>query len=272
MLRQKTVKVIVSFAQPHHFNMKRCFPCATFSSFNTTAIEPHLGHEFNNVRLQATEDAARETTSGKIVRPSWIARHEGLQTLGLMAQAQSSTSSGSGDHQRMMEEAKFLGFIRCQRAYERLAGIVPPSPPGRPDMTQVWKMKARSLAIKLFGTSNPNIDKITEIVFKMRNKLSSPLNMVKALSSDAKCGNRAGYVIDYKPPVYLCPLFFSGSREERIRTMIHESAHLAGVGEPIGESYCVYFDCETSCGDANVADSWAHFVHCLSGQIPDRPE
>ena len=56
-----------------------------------------------------------------------------------------------------------------------------------------------------------------------------------------------------------------------MRTLIHEAAHLAGIGQPSGESYCVDFDCDSSCGDANSADSWAHFIHCLGGGTADVP-
>ena len=56
--------------------------------------------------------------------------------------------------------------------------------------------------------------------------------------------------------------------------MIHESAHLARIGSAaLGEGYCVTFDCAAGCpGGFDSADSWAHFVHCLSDQTPDRPD
>ena len=57
--------------------------------------------------------------------------------------------------------------------------------------------------------------------------------------------------------------------EQRVRTMVHESAHLTGIGEIDGESYCTSYDCAGSCGGRNVADSWAHLVNCLSGQAPN---
>jgi hypothetical protein len=71
----------------------------------------------------------------------------------------------------------------------------------------------------------------------------------------------------------LCPAFFKQGPEEQIRTLIHESAHLAGIGKAdTAESYCVIFNCEQSCGGFESADSWGQFVHCLSGQAPDKPD
>ena len=49
--------------------------------------------------------------------------------------------------------------------------------------------------------------------------------------------------------------------------MFHKAAHMAGIGESHGESYCGWFyDCASSCGGFDVADSWGHFVHCAVGQ------
>lgn len=111
-------------------------------------------------------------------------------------------------------------------------------------------------------------------------------------AGDKYCGNRAGYVrSDEKGIIHLCPKFFNekgleGSApppEQRVRTLVHESAHLAhpDISEPGGESYCVVFSCEDSCGSgprdertgrdvpARVADNWSHFTHCASGRPPD---
>lgn len=112
---------------------------------------------------------------------------------------------------------------------------------------------------------------------------------------DKHCGSRNGYVrSDERGTVHLCDGFFSDKAvsetatadEKRIRTLVHESAHLAhpDIREPGGESYCVLFTCEDSCGDgpvdpttnksvpARVADNWSQFVHCASRRVPDPPE
>lgn len=114
-------------------------------------------------------------------------------------------------------------------------------------------------------------------------------------AADKHCGSRAGYVrSDEKGIIHLCPKFFNeksledaaSPAEQRVRTLVHESAHLAhpDISEPGGESYCVVFTCEDSCGDgprdertgknvpARVADNWSQFAHCASGRKPDEPE
>jgi len=115
---------------------------------------------------------------------------------------------------------------------------------------------------------------ITDTVTSMVWHLTNPQVMI-ARHGDPECGNRAAYVVmnqELPKPIILCPAFFSAGWEQQIRTMIHEAAHLEGIGTAtFGESYCIYFDCETSCGGHDSANSWAHFVHCLSGQKPDKP-
>ena len=81
----------------------------------------------------------------------------------------------------------------------------------------------------------------------------------------------AAYVVGNRPPIHLCSAFFRSSPEQRVRTLVHEAAHLAGIGEVDGESYCVTFDCESGCGPGfEAGDSWSHYVHCLSNQRPNQ--
>jgi hypothetical protein len=173
--------------------------------------------------------------------------------------------------QPAIEAARGSAAIRTQTALLRLRGIVPPGPPGRPDPGQEMRERARRLARVMFNWDNPNMDQIEEVVSSMVSRLANPQVMV-AGRNDPECGNRAAYVRGLQPPIVLCPTFFSDTPEQRTRTMIHESAHLARIGSgSLGESYCVFFDCQTSCGGFDSADSWAHFVHCLSGQTADQP-
>lgn len=110
--------------------------------------------------------------------------------------------------------------------------------------------------------------------------------------ADKQCGNRAGYVrSDMRNSIFFCPKFFKeeGSPspgEQRIRTVVHESAHLAhpDIREPGGESYCVVFSCLDNCGSgptdpvtgksvpARVADNWSQFVHCAAGKPADEDD
>lgn len=190
----------------------------------------------------------------------------------LMRQASNSArSSALPTRDERINQARFGAWLRCHHAYEHLAGIGLPPPPRRSDPAEEWRLRARALARKIFN-EDLNMDQVTEIVGRMRDRLSPGLSVVTAPTNDPECGTREGYVRDNRVPVYLCPSFFSASSEQQIRTMIHEAAHLAGIGEAsAGESYCGIYDCETSCGGFNVADSWAHFVNCLSGQPADVP-
>lgn len=177
--------------------------------------------------------------------------------------------------QRIIDTARRSAAIRCQLAMFRIGGIVIPGPSiGDIDPATEWRMRARSLAQMMFERNNPNMEEIGNIVSSMVNFLTSGIQIMIAPINDTECGFRQAYVRGLRPPIILCPGFFNGSVEERTRTMIHEAAHLAGIGNAgLGESYCGgIFDCAGSCGGFDSADSWAHFVHCLSGQIPDQPE
>ena len=173
---------------------------------------------------------------------------------------------------KAIDDAKSSAAIRTQVAYFRLK-LPTPGPPDR-DWTEVKQYRAYILARKIFGEdlNMRDMDRVKKIVEDMRDWLSvAILSIVCSGMEDRNCGNRPAYVIDKRPPIRLCPAFFSNTPEQRIRTLIHEAAHLAGIGKAFGESYCVIYDCENSCGGFDSADSWAHFVHCLSGQLPDQP-
>jgi hypothetical protein len=173
----------------------------------------------------------------------------------------------TADEQAIIDTARFGAHIRCQSAFERTAGIGPPPPPGRADPAEMWRRQALRYARIIFESDNPNMEQVADIVGSMRSFLTPGLQVMVAQTSDPECGNRSGYVRGLRQPIVLCPNFFNSSPEEQIRTMVHESAHLARVASSgLGESYCVIFDCTTSCGGFNSADSWSHYVHCLSGQ------
>lgn len=172
---------------------------------------------------------------------------------------------------RVIEDARRAAAIRTQIALMRVPGIVPPGPSDRYDAGEVMRHRARQLARRMFQWDNPNMEQVEEVVSDMVSRLTNPRVMI-AGRGDPECGMRAAYVRGLAPPIILCPTFFSDTPEQQIRTMIHEAAHLARIGNAgLGESYCVFFDCQTSCGGFDAADSWAHFVHCLSGQEPDQP-
>jgi hypothetical protein len=175
-----------------------------------------------------------------------------------------------GQPQDPVTTARTAAFIRCQNAHQQLAGIVVPGPHAD-ERVREGQLRARGLVLRIFG-EELNMDQVTEVVGSMRNRLTPGLQIQRAAASDPECGNREAYVRGLRPPIVVCPKFFRSSPEQRARTMVHEAAHLARIGSAtLGESYCAFYDCQTSCGGFDSADSWSHFVHCLSGQTPDRP-
>jgi hypothetical protein len=128
------------------------------------------------------------------------------------------------------------------------------------------------LARRLFD-ERPDMDGVAETVRRIRDVIStSSVPVDCAADSDSLCGSFQAYVVNSRPPIHLCPSFFDRGVDEQANILIHEAAHLVGIGEPEGESYCAVFDCQTSCGGFDVADSWAHYIHCLSGQPAQEPE
>ncbi len=254
----------------------------------TTAGASLLAHELTHVAqvgsdppkiaaepvVQVSENSMAEGEAGRIAEsiftsPRTLHLHARVDAARLSRQPMNSPpSSVPADVVRVV---RIGAFVRTQIAYERLAGIGPPPPPGRVDPAEMWRSRARVLVQRVFG-EELNMDQVTEVVGRMRSFLGPALEVVASPGSDSHCRSRAGYVRGRRQPVYLCPGFFQASADERVRTMIHEAAHLSGIGEALGESYCPAYDCESRCGGFDVADAWSHFVHCLSGQQPDQGE
>lgn len=232
---------------------------------STNAGRQLLAHELTHVVQQQAGD--RLATALAVNAPT---------TPTVMKADDGSTPRFSGCSQGQIdaiEAARRAAAIRCQRAAFQTKGIVPPAPPGRGDPGEVARRRAQQMVRTIFG-EDLNMEQVGDIVTSMGARLASAnLTFTCAPSNDPNCGNRAGYVVGNRAPIHLCPTFFNNSSaEERIRTMVHEAAHLGGIGEAIGETYCPIFDCATTCGGFDVADSWSHYVHCMSDQTPDQPE
>ncbi|WP_164905206.1 eCIS core domain-containing protein [Aequorivita ciconiae] len=116
-----------------------------------------------------------------------------------------------------------------------------------------------------------NLEQIAEILSRMLSIImGGTINVGPEIDS---CTSWAAYVIGNRVPIHLCSRFFALSEEQQIRTLIHESAHAVGIGQRIGESYFPYYDCTPSTDDNwSVADAWARYINCNSGQTPDRGE
>ena len=203
---------------------------------------------------------------------------------GVMRQPKGSGASASAKpvpsrvptatEQKIIEAARGAAAVRTQLAYFRTAGIGPGTPDHRQDIADYERrQRARQLATRMFDWDPPNMEQVGEIVNKMISHVAPGTDYRVAGSGDPECGTRSGYVVGHRLPIVLCPGFFRESPEQRVRTLIHEAAHVVGIGKAdTGESYCVVFDCEHGCGGFDSADSWAQYVHCLSGQVADKPQ
>lgn len=169
---------------------------------------------------------------------------------------------------RIIETVRQAAAVRTQVAMFRTRGTAPDE-----RTAEAYRQEARRLASLMFEWSNPNMQQVDEIVSSMVTHLTGSPSIMVAGRGDPECGSRAGYVRGLRPPVVLCPTFFSDTPEQQIRTLIHEAAHLARIGNAgTAEGYCTFFTCDTACpGGFDSADSWAQYVHCLSGRPPDRP-
>lgn len=113
------------------------------------------------------------------------------------------------------------------------------------------------------------LDERLHAYFKVRAK-TPDLGLRCATKADPMCngevpGTGVAYVLGNALPVHLCPKFFKAPVMERARTMVHESAHVAGIGQAKGETYCGPHVCTTVCGPPVVADAWSILVTCLNG-------
>ena len=167
----------------------------------------------------------------------------------------------------MIETARKSAAVRTQVATDRARGLHPST--GASD-----KREAQRLFDKIVDP-NVDFDQVIEVSESIRNRVSSPdLKVQCETDKNPNCAVRTAYVENLSPPIHFCPAFFQTSTaEQRIRTLVHESAHLSRIKqEGDAESYCVSFDCDSNCGGFGVADGWAHFLHCASGEKADEVE
>jgi len=249
-----------------------------------------LAHELAHVVQQESGDpgrlvsapdwAEREADSAAAQVQSGAAHTLSLGRTGLNLSRQGTGGGGTKPKvDPVIEAARSAAFTRVLLARDRISGLGPGAPKDPQNGTDLPdinayenQMKARRYASLFFEWPNPNMDQIHDILGSMLSALSPGMPVTRAAATDPHCGPRDGYVIDHKPPIVLCPAFFASSPEEQIRTMVHESAHRAGIGKPDGEGYCTFFDYSGPCpGGFDAADSWAQFVNAVTDQPPDKP-
>jgi hypothetical protein len=197
------------------------------------------------------------------------------------------------DFPRMISTARVAAFQRCFIAHQRVVGVFPsPNDPKRVDPNLPFRLRALESARKIFD--QPDLDlsdldgdsTLAITLGKMKNILANgSLPTVIVPSSDRKrCGFREAFVDRLRAPVFLCPQFFATTDEQRIRTFVHEAAHMAGIGDPEFESYYSRYNCLNEPPDQSFAidqqqrivkrvdhaDTWSKFVHCVTDQPPDK--
>lgn len=161
----------------------------------------------------------------------------------------------------MIQNARRAAAIRTQTAMFKARGLR--------DAGEY--LEAKRLAQIKFDWADPNMDQVGQVLGSMGGGLVT-VDVKVAGAGDPEC-SYSGYVRGHRPPIILCPRFFAdpADNEGRIRTMVHEMAHVVGIGKADAtERYYPIFDC-TSTGAFESADAWSNYVHCLSGQTPDTP-
>jgi hypothetical protein len=214
-----------------------------------------LAHELAHVVQQS---GTRATTAGATVQR----QSPGQGQQGGAQQKIVPPVAPNQAQQKMIDAARNAAAIRTQRAMFKARGI---------EGTQSF-LEAKRLAQIKFDWADPNMDQIAEVLSGMGGGLVN-VDIKVVGANDPDCGSRSGYVRGHQQPIVLCPAFFRdpANNEGRIRTLIHEMAHVKGIGKAdLGEQYFPVFDCDSK-GAFESADSWAHYVHCLSGQTPDQP-
>ena len=172
-----------------------------------------------------------------------------------------------------VKQAKGAAAGRVQSVYFAVTG----QGASAPQAAASRHKQAKEVAQLMLGA---DIDKynVDDVLRSMNaTLLSSGLTFNCAARSAKGCKQWAGFVEQGKYAVSLCPRFFTDSAEQRVRTLVHESAHVAKVYFVGEEAYCAVYDCQSVCGGAgdkqwNMADNWGHFVHCASGQKADKPD
>jgi hypothetical protein len=213
-----------------------------------------LAHELAHVVQQS---GAQRSTTGMTVQHQSPGQGQGGNAQKIVPPVTPSPAQ-----QKMIDAARAAAAIRTQRAMFKTRGI---------EGAQNFQ-EARRLAQIKFDWADPNMEQIAEVLAGMGGGLVT-VDIKVAGANDPACGARSGYVRAHHQPIVLCPAFFSNpaDNEGRIRTLIHEMAHVKGIGKAdAGEQYFPVFDCDSK-GAFESADSWAHYVHCLSGQKPDQP-
>lgn len=194
-----------------------------------------------------------------------------MMTAASAAHAANCTASQTNS----IRNAKMSAVARIQTAKFTLDAIGPAGPRGQTNQAVANRQRAaQDTSRAIFGREADDLD-FSRVLLQMTSRLNSPQTRYSCEAANAQgCRSNAGFVVSSdRNTIHLCPRFFTGSAEQRIRTLVHESAHQAGIYVQGSEGYCPIYDCRTPCGagqsETYQADNWSQLVHCASGQRPD---
>jgi|GEM_PF-3668205 len=162
-----------------------------------------------------------------------------------------------GKKKKMLKEARKKARFRVQRAHHKLSGT-------HPSMGKKWQHEGHMLAKKLIDPTI-KLSELRSVISTMHTVLSAEKRFT--IKSESKyCKVWGAYYSGKDRLIHTCPKFFKQSPEQQIRTMIHESAHAAGIVSKGPENYIIGYDCKSpSKPNFYMADYWAQYVHCLIG-------
>jgi hypothetical protein len=171
-------------------------------------------------------------------------------------------------HLDVIAEARTAARGRLNRAVQRMTSPTP-----------ALRSLIVAQAAKSFAGHAPAYGTILSTITTMQGLLTGTnLRIEGGACNDDGCysGGTMAYVTAAgQQPVYVCMRSFNPSVRGRLAgTLIHESAHVAGVAteDARHETYCDNAGCEADCLPPQHADAWRHFVDCIGAGLPIRTD
>jgi hypothetical protein len=129
-----------------------------------------------------------------------------------------------------------------------------------------------------FTGTPPTMAEVVDKLGRMSTLLGGPLQFAGASCDERGCdgGTPAFVGPGSAGPIHICPRFWHPDKiHARARTILHETAHLAGIdaGHTEDEEYCRSYVCGTPCRDTGSVDAWGLFINCLGAPpLPRRTD
>jgi hypothetical protein len=202
---------------------------------------------------------------GLLCAPAAVAKRQGSSS-GHQAQERPVPACSSRQLSQV-RAVRSAALARIQTAKQLLRGD--------PQMGSTRVQDAQRMARAIFGDDLQRVGG-EDVLLSMQTRLNGPSLQYLCPPASHRYCNLWDAATEQPDKVYLCPSFFSQSAEQKKRTLIHESAHLARILTR-DEQYCnTPFSCGAACpntaGSAwDHADNWAQWVNCATG-APRLPE